>query len=55
MVMSAEAVCAAEGSKMSTCTITSGKNASGEQAICGMLGQERARKDGKLEERVVKE
>ena len=38
MVMSAEAVCAAEGSKMSTCTITSGKNASGEQAICGMLG-----------------
>ena len=38
MVMSAEAVCAAEGSKMSTCTITSGKNASGEQAFCGMLG-----------------
>ena len=38
MVMSAEAVCAAEGSKMSTCTITSGNNASGEQAICGMLG-----------------
>ena len=38
MVMSAEAVCATEGSKMSTCTITSGKNASGEQAICGMLG-----------------